>query len=188
MNRPSWKSEGPAPQRAPVVPMRLAQGLRDERDALHVQLREAQAALAATEPEPSLAALRGDLRRIRARTADEVAQARRRERVERLRDLAEARDALESAVDQSPDAVFASGLRGVLGLMDAGLRRAEAHLIGAAGEAFDPTRHEAVAVVPDPRTTKEQIMQVVRPGIELADGTLVRPARVVVARPVESGR
>jgi molecular chaperone GrpE len=49
------------------------------------------------------------------------------------------------------------------------------------GEAFDPSRHEAVAVVPDPEARAGTILHVVRPGYG-TDEHQLRPASVVVAK------
>jgi molecular chaperone GrpE len=48
------------------------------------------------------------------------------------------------------------------------------------GDAFDPTRHEAVAVIDDPGAPPGTIVHVVRPGYGEGDHQL-RPASVVVA-------
>ncbi|MDN3311392.1 nucleotide exchange factor GrpE [Microbacterium oryzae] len=55
---------------------------------------------------------------------------------------------------------------------------------GAAGEAFDPQRHEAIFQQPVPGTTESTILEVVEVGYRLGDVEL-RPAKVVVAVPAE---
>ncbi|WP_445996664.1 nucleotide exchange factor GrpE [Okibacterium fritillariae] len=53
---------------------------------------------------------------------------------------------------------------------------------GAAGEAFDPTIHEAIFQQPSPDVTSEQIADVVETGYYVGS-TLLRAAKVVVAVP-----
>lgn len=49
------------------------------------------------------------------------------------------------------------------------------------GATFDPARHDAIAVQPDPGVAAGTVIQVVRPGYGNGDGQL-RPAQVVVAK------
>ena len=53
---------------------------------------------------------------------------------------------------------------------------------GEPGEEFDPRRHEALMQVPVPGDGEMSIHEVMQKGFELG-GTVVRPARVVVAVP-----
>jgi molecular chaperone GrpE len=53
----------------------------------------------------------------------------------------------------------------------------------AMDEPFDPALHEAMAVVPMPGLDEERVIGVDAPGY-LLDGVLLRPARVVVGKPV----
>ena len=55
---------------------------------------------------------------------------------------------------------------------------------GAAGEEFDPQRHEAIFQQPTPGATTTTILEVVEVGYRLGDVEL-RPAKVVVAVPAE---
>ena len=107
------------------------------------------------------------------------------------------------------DAVIAEVIRSVLPAMD-DLARAEAHgdlvegsplalvgqkirgaferfglaQVGVKGEAFDPAIHEAMMQVPTPGTESATVLDVIEPGFQLGE-RLVRPAKVVVAVPVE---
>ncbi|HEY7589746.1 MAG TPA: nucleotide exchange factor GrpE [Candidatus Limnocylindrales bacterium] len=58
--------------------------------------------------------------------------------------------------------------------------------VGAVGEPFDPTRHEAVIYEPDPHAAEATLGQIIRPGYA-ARGRLLRPAQVVVRGPVPRG-
>lgn len=60
-----------------------------------------------------------------------------------------------------------------------GLRR-----VGAVGEVFDPSIHEAIAQLPSPDATEQTVADVVEIGYTLGE-RLVRPAKVAVAVPQE---
>jgi molecular chaperone GrpE len=53
---------------------------------------------------------------------------------------------------------------------------------GAAGEAFDPTVHEALTHTTSPEVTETTAVEVFQPGYRIGD-RIVRPARVAVADP-----
>lgn len=65
----------------------------------------------------------------------------------------------------------------VKALVAAGLER-----FGAAGEPFDPARHEALTSVPSPGATGETVLEVYRAGYSHA-ARVLRPAQVVVGTP-----
>ncbi len=65
----------------------------------------------------------------------------------------------------------------VKALVGAGLER-----FGAAGEPFDPARHEALTSVPSPGATGETVLEVYRAGYSHA-ARVLRPAQVVVGTP-----
>jgi len=64
-------------------------------------------------------------------------------------------------------------------LLDA-LRRFNVEQVDPAGEPFNPERHEAMAMVPNPDAAPNSIIEVFQKGY-LLNGRLVRPAMVVVA-------
>jgi molecular chaperone GrpE len=57
--------------------------------------------------------------------------------------------------------------------------------VGAVGEAFDPTVHEALMRVPSPEAKSETIADVVEVGYTLGE-RLIRPAKVAVSVPQEA--
>ena len=125
--------------------------------------------------------LEADLANVRRRTQEEIEQARRAEKVAGLGRLAEVLDAVSQAVAASPDpdSPFHAGNVSLKAMVQTAIQRAGATAFGAVGEPFDPLLHEAIAVVPAggaPGT----VLDVVQVGLQLADGALVRPARVVV--------
>lgn len=56
--------------------------------------------------------------------------------------------------------------------------------VGAKGEPFDPTIHEAVVQLPDPAATSQTVADVIQAGYILGE-RLVRPAKVVVSVPAK---
>jgi molecular chaperone GrpE len=101
-----------------------------------------------------------------------------------LLDWLEAVDGVERALRQNLETPLYEGLRAVLDQMEVILDRHGVRRIGAAGEPFDPERHEAVAVRESDEVPERTVIEVVRSGFARGDHVL-RPAQVVVARAPE---
>ena len=71
--------------------------------------------------------------------------------------------------------------KGLLGLM----ARHGVTEVDAIGKPFDPAHHEAMAQTPDASVAPNTVLEVLQKGYKLRD-RLLRPARVIVARPVEA--
>ena len=71
--------------------------------------------------------------------------------------------------------------RALLEQMEALLARQGARRIGAAGEPFDPERHEAIEARPSAEVPDRAVLEAARSGWAIGDRVL-RPALVVVAR------
>ena len=124
-----------------------------------------------------------DLDNYRKRTARETERRITEERDRIDRDWLDAVDAVERALrmDMAPENPVAEGLRHVLEQMEAILARHGIQRVGAAGERFDPDRHEAVSVVDTDEVPDRTVMEVARSGFAAGD-RVIRPALVVVAR------
>jgi molecular chaperone GrpE len=124
-----------------------------------------------------------DLDNYRKRTARETERRVIDERDRIERDWLDAVDAVERALrmEVTPDNPVAEGLRHVLEQMEAILARHGIQRVGAAGERFDPDRHEAVSVVDTDEVPDRTVMEVARSGFAAGD-RVIRPAQVVVAR------
>lgn len=96
-----------------------------------------------------------------------------------LREWLDAVDSVERALRMEPDD---PGLTAVLRQMEAILARHGVRRLDAVGTRFDPLRYEAIAVQPADDVTDQTVLEVARSGYELADGEILRPAQVVVAR------
>ena len=120
-----------------------------------------------------------NFRKRTARDREGIATAATRDVV---RDLLPVMDNLERAVaalgDQGDQIV--AGLEMVRGQLAALLTGHGVEAIGAHGEAFDPTVHEAIASVPSDDHAEGAVIEVVEKGYRHA-GHVLRPTRVVIA-------
>jgi molecular chaperone GrpE len=125
-----------------------------------------------------------DLDNYRKRAAREVERRVDEARESMLRDWLDAVDSVERAMRMEAGGACFDGLRAVLDQMEAVLARQGAQRIGAAGDRFDPARHEAIAVRASADVPDRTILEVQRSGFALGD-RVIRPAQVVVARAPE---
>lgn len=94
------------------------------------------------------------------------------------REWLEAVDSVERALRLDPDD---EGLRAVLHQMETILTRRGIARVEGVGATFDPQKHEAIAAVPTTETPDQTVVEVARSGFEREDGSVIRPAQVVVA-------
>ena len=124
-----------------------------------------------------------ELENVRKRAAREVDLARQFG-VERLAaDLLPVVDTLGLAVESAATAdaaTLAQGQDAVLRLMLKAFERAGLEPVDPAGQPFDPSRHEAMAMQPSAEHPAHTVLEVVQQGWIL-NGRLLRPARVVVS-------
>lgn len=130
---------------------------------------------------------RADLDNYRKRTAREIERQVAEAKQSTLRDWLDVVDSVERAIRIESEGPCSDGLRAVLEQMEAVLARQGAQRIGAAGDDFDPERHEAIAVQPSAEVPDRTILAVERSGFALGD-RVIRPAQVVVARTPEHAR
>jgi molecular chaperone GrpE len=122
-----------------------------------------------------------DLDNYRKRSAREIDRRVQEARDAAVRDWLEAVDSIERALAAQPANPNADGLRAVLEQMEAILDRQGVQRIGAPGEAFDPQRHDAVAVRETDEVPDRTVLEVARSGYARG-GDVLRPAQVVVSR------
>jgi molecular chaperone GrpE len=122
-----------------------------------------------------------DLDNYRKRSAREVDRRVQEARDAGVRDWLEAVDSIERAIAAHPENPNAEGLRAVLEQMEAILDRQGVQRIGAPGEAFDPLRHDAIAVRETREVPDRTVLEVARSGYARG-GDVLRPAQVVVSR------
>lgn len=125
---------------------------------------------------------------IRKRAARDIEQAHRFALEKFAQELLPVRDSLELAVASAGRADAASlvaGQEATLKLLAKAFDRFSIVGMEPHGEPFDPQRHEAIAMRESATAEPQSVLEVVQRGYEL-NGRLLRPARVIVARPPES--
>lgn len=97
-------------------------------------------------------------------------------------------DNLERALThaRADPAALLAGIEGTYRQVEQLLERAGVARIEAADQAFDPHLHEAVGVLAVPGLAEEKVISVEQAGYSL-DGSLLRPARVIVGQPAGDG-
>jgi molecular chaperone GrpE len=119
----------------------------------------------------------------RKRTAREWNDQKARATSEVLREILELADNLERALAAPSEdaAVLRRGVELIAQSLQAKLRRFGVEAIEAEGQEFDPSRHEALALVDSQAVESQHVVNVVQRGYTL-NGEVLRPAQVTVAR------
>mgnify|MGYP006281970975 CR=1 FL=1 len=145
------------------------------------RVSSAEDVTALREQVTRLAAETENLRKQRDR---QVQEARRNERLSVLRPFLDVVDSVERALaahEGAAEGPWMEGLRGIYQQLLASLNANGVQPMDAAGELFDPNLHEAVGHLPTERLSEGLVAEVVQRGYLTEDGTLVRPARVLVS-------
>ena len=124
-----------------------------------------------------------DFENYRKRTARDAATAAERGMAKLAKELLPALDHLELALraaEEHGGADFAKGIRQIQDEMVAALGRVGIQPFSPKGELFDPSEHEAMASQPVEGTEAGTVAEVYQQGYRI-NGTVLRPARVVVA-------
>jgi molecular chaperone GrpE len=141
-------------------------------------------------PVDGVAALRdrwlraeAELENLRKRRPREIEEARRQERRIALNSMLDALDTMERAMESGAgeENVWMEGFRATHQQLLDVVKMLGAEPFEAVGERFDPRRHEAVLTMPARGADEETVIGVERKGYVMGDGTVLRPARVVVA-------
>ena len=121
---------------------------------------------------------------IRRRASRDVENAHRYANEKLLEDLLPVLDSLEKALelpDQSDDAkAVLEGIEISLRMFRETLERGGVLIVDPLGEPFDPSKHEALAMVPNEEVEPNSVIEVVQKGY-LLNERVVRAARVVVS-------
>ena len=154
-----------------------------------VELERLQQALAESEErakshwEQYLRAL-AELDNVRKRAQRDIEAANRYGLEKFAAELLPVKDSLELAAQnaQADHTSLREGQEATLKLLSQALERLGVRVIDPQGEPFDPERHEAMMAEESRTAAPNSVLRVVQPGYEL-NGRLLRPARVIVARP-----
>lgn len=141
---------------------------------------------AATEFREQFLRTAAELENVRRRAARDVENAHRFG-VERFaRELLAVVDSLEIGREAARGAgeggAIAEGMDATLRLLMSVLEKFDVTPVEALGEAFDPEAHEAIMTQPSSEAAPDTVVAVVQQGYRIHD-RLLRPARVIVARP-----
>lgn len=125
---------------------------------------------------------KADFENYRKRMAADVQAAAARGRSEMARELIEAVDNLERALESAGEGQdgLAGGVEMVLRGMREALSRHGIEAVDPQGEKFDPNQHEALSTMPVEGAESGVVVEVMQKGYRLED-QLLRPARVVVS-------
>ena len=183
MNEDSMTQDDPGPPAAPQTPDELMRAAAERIAALEAERDGFKDRWLRAEAETE---------NIRARARREVDETRQFAVQKFARDMAEAAENIRRGLDSlpppaagEPDAIarmregFAGVERSVLGLLERnGIRRED-----PTGALFDPNLHQAMAEQPSADHPSGTILQAWTPAWTL-NGRLLRPAMVVVAKPL----
>jgi molecular chaperone GrpE len=124
---------------------------------------------------------KADFENFRKRAAADVQAAQARGKVAVAREVIEAVDNLERALEAAEDgAALREGVEMVLSGLRETLTRNGIEVVDPKGEKFDPNQHEALSTMPVEGAESGTVVEVMQKGYRLGD-QLVRPARVVVS-------
>ncbi|MFP4597987.1 MAG: nucleotide exchange factor GrpE [Persicimonas sp.] len=126
--------------------------------------------------------LLGDLERVRGKASQASVKAARQEKVRLVSGLGDVLDSIERGLSLDATGAWRQGLEAIYRQLTSFLRAEGVHLIGEPGEPLDPRLHEATGVVEATDFESGLVARVDRHGLQLDDGTVVRPAQVAVAR------
>jgi molecular chaperone GrpE len=124
---------------------------------------------------------KADFENFRKRVAGDVQAAAARGKAEVAREVIDAVDNLERALEASEGGDgLAEGVQMVLGNLRETLQRHGIEAVDPKGEKFDPNQHEALSTMPVEGTEGGTVVEVMQKGYRMGE-QLIRPARVVVS-------
>lgn len=124
---------------------------------------------------------KADFENYRKRVAADVQAAATRGKAEVAREVIDAVDNLERALETAESGEgLVAGVEMVLNGLRESLSRNGIEVVDPEGEKFDPNRHEALSTMPVEGAENGTVVEVLQKGYVLGE-QLVRPARVVVS-------
>src|SRR4051812_43696021 len=125
---------------------------------------------------------KADFENFRKRVAADVQGARARGKAEVAREVIDAVDNLERALEAADGEGegLQSGVEMVLASLRETLQRHGIEAVEPKGEKFDPNQHEALSTMPVEGTEGGTVVEVMQKGYRMGE-QLIRPARVVVS-------
>jgi molecular chaperone GrpE len=124
---------------------------------------------------------KADFENYRKRVAADIQAAQLRGKAEVVRELIDAVDNLERALDAAGDGEnLVAGVEMVLNGLRESLTRNGVEAVDPQGSKFDPNQHEALSTQPVEGSESGVVVEVLQKGYTLGEH-LIRPARVVVS-------
>ncbi|HEX5982795.1 MAG TPA: nucleotide exchange factor GrpE [Solirubrobacterales bacterium] len=124
---------------------------------------------------------KADFENFRKRMSAEVQAAQARGKAEVAREVVDAVDNLERALEAAGgDEGLAGGVEMVLKGLRETLSRHGVEVVDPKGEKFDPNQHEALSTMPVEGAESGTVVEVMQKGYRMGE-QLIRPARVVVS-------
>lgn len=132
---------------------------------------------------------RAEMDNVEKRAQREIDKARRFGLERIMNDLLPVLDSLDQALDGKVEADSQAegvleGMRLTRKMLVRAMEQHGVEIIDPAGEAFDPTWHEAMTQQPSAEHPPQTVLQVLQKGFKLND-RLLRPARVIVSSAAE---
>ena len=178
---PATAQEGVPPTAPPAGGADQDQGADRVEEDFEALLQDAQ-----REKEEYLDLARrtkADFENFRKRVAADVQAAQARGKIEVAREVVDAVDNLERALETAGEGGgegLGAGVEMVLGGLRETLKRHGIEAVDPKGEKFDPNQHEALSTMPVEGTDSGTVVEVMQKGYVLGE-QLIRPARVVVS-------
>ena len=144
------------------------------------------ARLEAVEAREDMLRMQADMENLRKRLVREHEKARRRTLERFMADLLPVRDSLERGLEAAEDSAatvkaLKEGKQLIMKMLTKAMGDHGLQTIDPVGEAFDPEKHEAMAMLPSAEHDENTVIEVLEKGYQLHE-RLIRPAKVVVSR------
>jgi molecular chaperone GrpE len=159
----------------------------EPRAAAQLEQLLAQAEAKAQENWNSYLRAVADLENVRKRAQRDVESAHKYGLERFAQELIGVKDSLEmglEAGDKADARTLLAGKEATLQLLARAFEKFNIKEINPVGAPFDPSQHEAIAVQESATAEPNSVLQVIQKGYML-NGRLLRPARVIVAKPPE---
>jgi len=157
--------------------------LKAENDALRAKISSVDDML--KDIEDQKLRLCAEMENIRRRSQKDVENAHKFGLERFAKGLLPVLDSMEKAIEASKQsnnlAAVSEGVELTMKMLVDTMEKFGINQINPHGEVFDPNKHEAMAMQPNPEMTDNQVMSVFQTGYEL-NNRVVRPARVLVVK------
>jgi molecular chaperone GrpE len=140
----------------------------------------------AAEAKEDMLRMQADMDNLRKRLVREHEKSRRRTLERFMNDLLPVRDSMERGLEAAEDSAatvetLKEGKQLIMKMLIKAMGDHGLQTIDPAGAAFDPEKHEAMAMLPSAELDENTVMEVLEKGYQLHE-RLLRPAKVVVSR------